>query len=551
MGRKCKIKIEGSTSLFFVWGCVCLFLTLTILFPLLCVLFTPKLSEVLNVLSSSVWKQAALNTLLETLCSTTLSVLIGYIYAYAVVKGDIPFTRFFSFIPLLHLVTPPFVGGLSFILLLGRQGFITKTLLGLDVSLYGFWGLLIAQSLCFFPMAYMILVQTLKGINPSLEKAALGLGASKTKVFMSITFPLSLSGILSAFLFVAVSVMSDFGNPMIVAGRFKVLAVEIYTQLTGWVNKSASIVLGLILVIPSVAIFLWQNILNKNMNIATIGGRFGTFSNEASSKSKSSQSKSSKKITFSKIFLTLFCSFICLCVLAQFCAIIAGSFQELWGVNTSFTFRHFKNLTKWLKELKNSVVFALSGALLSTIIATLASFLVYRTKAPCKKYIDITSQLPSAIPGSLFGLAISLAAATLNYKQSGVLIIIAIAIGFMPFSYRIISSSFTQIRTTLDDGSSSLGSSKLQTLFYVLVPVLKGSIFNSFIYDFVRGVGTMSAVIFLVSFNTPLASIKILNLAEQGFWGDAASLALVLTIITFAVLGFAKLLLKVWGKNEK
>ena len=545
MGRRSKIKIEGSTSLTFIWLCVCLFLTVTVIFPLLCVLFTPKPSEVTQVLASSVWKQAAINTLLETISSTSAAVFIGFVYAYAVVKGNIPFARFFSFIPLIHLVTPPFVGGLSFILLLGRQGFITHTILGLDVSLYGFWGLLIAQSLCFFPMAYMILVQTLQGINPSLEKAGEGLGAGGFKIFSTITLPLSLPGVVSAFLFIAVSVMSDFGNPMIVAGRYKVLAVEIYTQLTGWVNKSASVVLGIMLVIPSVLLFLWQSKLNKNMNFATIGGRGGNFDPDKND-------AHNKKSLLVRILLTVFCAFISFSVLAQFLAIIAGAFQQLWGINKTFTLNHIKNICRWGRELKNSLFFALMGAFLSTLIACISSYLVYRTKSPLKKYIDISAQLPSAIPGTLFGLAISLAAAKLKYTNSSILIVIAITIGFMPFSYRIISSAFSQIRTTMDDGAVSLGASKVRTLFTVLMPVMKGSIFYSFIYDFVRGVGTMSAVIFLVSFKTPLASIKILNLAEQGFWGDAAALALVLTLITFGVLAAGNLIIKIWSrKNEQ
>ena len=130
------------------------------------------------------------------------------------------------------------------------------------------------------------------------------------------------------------------------------------------------------------------------------------------------------------------------------------------------------------------------------------------------------------------------------------LIVIAITIGFIPFSYRAISSAYSQIKTTIDDGAQALGASKLRTYFSILVPLSKEGIFNSFIYDFVRGVGTMSAVIFLVSFGTPLSSIKILNLAEQGFWGDAAALALVLTLITFAVLLLGKLIIKLWGQKK-
>ena len=145
-------------------------------------------------------------------------------------------------------------------------------------------------------------------------------------------------------------------------------------------------------------------------------------------------------------------------------------------------------------------------------------------------------QIPAAVPGSLFGLAFSLAATRLKIHSSAVLIVIAITVGFLPFSYRILSSNLSQIRTTLDDGAATLGANRFRTLKEIILPLVFGGVFKAFLYDFVRGVGTMSAVIFLMSFSTPLASVKILNLADEGFWGKAAALALILTVITFSVL---------------
>lgn len=536
-----KIKIDGSFSLTIVWSIIFLLLTLCILFPLFCVFITPNLSDFKEVLLSSVWKRTVLNTVLECVCSTFCAVLIGYIYAYAVIKGGIPCRKFFSAIPLLHLVTPPFVGGLAFILLLGRQGFITKTLFGLDISLYGFWGLLIAQTLCFFPLSYMICSQTLQNINPSLQQASKALGAGRLRTFFKVTLPLSMPGILSSVLFIAVSVLSDFGNPMIVAGRYKVLAVEIYTQLTGWLNGGASAVLGIFLVIPSIILFIFQNrIVIKNMEkTATIGGN-----------SNSSIEGHGNSGMLTRVLLTIFCTFISLCVIAQFAAIIAGTFQKLWGINTEFTLAHIKNISNCKTELGNTIRFAFEAAILSTFLAALTAFLVYRTKSPCKKFIDTVIQLPAAVPGTLFGLAFSIAAAKCNFHNSKVLIVMAITVGFIPFSYKAMVSSYSQIKTTLDDGARSLGASRLKLLFNIIMPVSKDGLFNSFIYDFVRGVGTMSAVIFLVSFDTPLTSIKILNLAEQGFWGDAAALALLLTIITFTLIIIGNMLIKVWSRKK-
>ena len=121
MGKGNKIK-----SIQLLYIAVILLITAFVVFPLGCVLVSPRAKDFVSVFTSSVWRGAMLNTLLECICSTTLSVLVGYLFAYAVIKADIPFKKIFGFIPILHLMTPPFVGGLSFILLFGRQGFFTK-----------------------------------------------------------------------------------------------------------------------------------------------------------------------------------------------------------------------------------------------------------------------------------------------------------------------------------------------------------------------------------------------------------------------------------------
>ena len=163
---------KNSKSLWTAWFIVLTYFMIFIVFPLFCVVTAANPADFTAVLHSDVFHQAIKNTFFECICSSVFAVFTGYVFAYAVVKGNIPFKKFFSFIPVLHIMTPPFVGGLAFILLAGRQGLFTYQLFGLDVSLYGFKGLVIAQTLCFFPMAYLICLQSLSGINQNLEDAA-------------------------------------------------------------------------------------------------------------------------------------------------------------------------------------------------------------------------------------------------------------------------------------------------------------------------------------------------------------------------------------------
>lgn len=518
---------KNSRSLTLSWFVVFLFLCICIIFPLFCVLISVRPEDFYQVLNSENFKISVKNTFLECICSSTLSVLIGYIFAYAIVKGNIPFKKFFLVVPLIHLLTPPFVGGLSFILLLGRQGFITSTILGLDISLYGFWGLLIAQSLCFFPMAYLICLQSLLNVNENLEKASRSMGAGNFKIFLTVTLPLTLPGILSSFLFVGVNILSDFGNPLIIAGRFRVLSVEIYSQLTGWLNVGKSAALGIFLIIPSVILFVIQNrVLKKSMSKIMQISAFSEFR-----KNKNSTGR------ISSFFLTFFVSLITFFIILQFISVFVGTFQKLWGIDYSFTLDHFSVVKDYSKGLLNSVLFSLIASFFSIIIATFSSFIVHRTNCRIKTFIDIFSQLPSAVPGTLLGLALSISSNMLNFKVAPVLIVISMIVSFLPFSYRVVSQSFSEISKNLDLSSLSLGANQIQTLFKVLIPISKTGIFSGFVYTFIRAVGTLSSVIFLVSFNTPLTSINIVNLAEQGSWGKSCALASILTLITFLILG--------------
>lgn len=520
---------KHSKSLWTTWSILILMLSLFIVFPLVNLLFKIDVRDFGNFIANDTWKRASLNTVIVCLCSTTLSVFTGCVFAYAVVRGNIPFKKFFSFIPVIHLITPPFVSGLSFMFLFGKQGFFTHTILGLNVDPYGLPGLLISQTLCFFPLAYLIYAQALKGINPNVEMAAKSMGASDSKIFWTVILPMSLPGIITSFLFIAVNVLSDFGNPLIVGGRFRVLAVEIYTQLTGWIGIGKSAVLGIALVVPSVILFVVHNLYVKKTGekYSSIGGK--SLFDESEEKEKG--------FSAHKIILTAFVFFITFIIIAQLVSIVMGSIQKIWGVNSQITFEHLKKVADHGRVLWNTLYYAFVSSVISVIIACCSAYIVQRTSLPLRKTIDSLVQLPSAIPGSLLGLCLGSAAIVLHFKWASFMIIVAMTTGFLPFAYKMVTQKFSQIKSVLDDSSRSLGANQITTLRKILVPLSYSGIFSGFVYDFIRGTGTLSAVIFLVSFDTPLTSIKIVNLASECFWGEAAALALVLTVITFAILG--------------
>lgn len=520
-------------SLLLAYLLAALFLLTFVVGPLVRVALEPTGADWRQVLSTPRWQRAAGNTLLTLVLSTTSSLLLGTLYAFAVTRARVWGSRFFSIVPLFLLLTPPFVSGLAFILLLGRRGLLTYHLLGLETSIYGWHGLWLAQTLSFFPVAYLVLRGAFMAVDTSLEQAARGLGAGRNRVLLTVTLPLVTPALLAAALFISIGVLGDFGNPMLVGGRFQVLATAVYTQLTGWASFGTSAVLGLVLLVPAVVLFAAQQWVQ-----AATQGRFATVGGRSSSLTPPPVA------TWLRVALFIICVVVALFVVANLGVILMGAFTRLWGIDFSFTLDHVRHVLTNVSGLGNSLKFAALASLLCTVLSALSAYLVRRVRVPLKRGLDLATLLPAAVPGTLMGVAFVLAFNTPPLKLTGTatIIVIGMAISYLPVGYRICAAAMDQLRTSLDESAANLGASKMSTLTTIVGPLTRQALLAAFVFCFVQSVGTLSTVIFLVSFNTPLASVNILNLADQGSWGRAAALAAALIIVTMVALGLVMLI---------
>ncbi len=510
-----------------------LFLLAFVIAPLVRVALEPTAADWRQVLTTPRWQRAALNTLVTVVLSTTSSLLLGAAFAFAVTRARVPGARLFSAVPLFLLLTPPFVAGLAFILLLGRRGLLTYHLLGLETSIYGLHGVWLAQTLSFFPVAYLVLRGAFLAVDPTLEQAARGLGAGRGQVLRTVTLPLVTPALLAAALFVAIGVLGDFGNPMLVGGRFQVLATAVYTQLTGWASFGTSAALGLVLLVPAVALFAAQQAVQARtrQRFATVGGR-------------GSGLEAPGVGPWLRWTLFGLCLLVTLFVAASQGVVLVGALTRLWGIDLSFTLEHVRYAFGQFGGLGNSLRFAGLAALLCTALSLLVAYLVQRGGVPARRGLDLATLLPAAVPGTLLGVAFVLAfnGPPLRLTGSATIIVVAMAVSYLPVGYRICAAAIEQLRPSLDDSAANLGASKLRALLSVTAPLLRPALAATFVFAFVQAVGTLSTVIFLVSFDTPLASVTILNLAEQGSWGRAAALASALVLVTMLSLALLYLL---------
>jgi iron(III) transport system permease protein len=504
-----------------------------VVYPLVVAATTPRAEDWLRALTTARWRGTMLNTLQMAALSTLSSVVIGFLYAYAIVRARIPGARFFVLVPLLPLITPPFVSGLAFILLFGRRGLVTYELLGLNTNIYGWHGLWLAQTVSFFPIAFLAIAGVLRSINPNLERASESLGAGAWTTFRTVVVPLAAPGIGAAALLVAIAVLGDFGNPMLIAGRYRVLATEAYLQISGWADMRMGAVLGLALLIPAVTFFFLQRALQgaATGRFVTVGGRG----------SRIEPAPIPRPVRWA---LFTFCLAIALFMVAKYAVILLGAFTPVWGVDYRLTLDNFARVLVRGPELWNSLRFSGSAALVCAVLATVSAYLVYRVKVPFGRTLDLVSLLPAAIPGTLLGISYVLAFNTppLQLTGTATIIVISMVFSYLPVGYRIAAATLHQLAPSIEESAADLGASGMRTFVDVVLPLIGTSFSAALVYCFVKAIGTLSAVVFLISHGTVVASASILNLAEQGYWGWAAALATALIASALAALGLAKVL---------
>src|SRR3990172_1637916 len=233
-------------------------LVLFVLYPAVRVLIYPRLAHYLAVPDTPRWLQAARNSLLMMVLSTLTATTVGFLYAFAISRRDMPLRRLFQTLSVLPLFAPPFMVAFSYILMFGRQGLITKALFGLDVNIFGWHGLWLVQTVAFFPFAALVIGAVLEQISPTVEYAALNLGATEGGVIRTVLFPLARPGVAAAALVVAISVLADFGNAVVIAGGFPLLATEAWFRIEGLADLKGAAVAVALLIVPTMILFLLE-----------------------------------------------------------------------------------------------------------------------------------------------------------------------------------------------------------------------------------------------------------------------------------------------------
>jgi iron(III) transport system permease protein len=520
----------------FLVGIVAFALILFVLFPLISVLIRSfqtqegafSLVNYRRFFTFRYLRSALSNSLFVGIATGVAGVAIGYIAAFTITRTAIPGKKVLHILFILPIISPPFTSSLAILMLFGANGLITKGLLGLkNFSIYGFKGVLLSQIFTFAPVAYLTLRGVLESLNPTLEDAAMNVGASRWQTFWKVTFPLSLPGIASAFLVVLIESLADFGNPLVLAGsRFPMLSIQAYLEITGSFNLPLGAALAVVLLIPSITAFAIQRYYLEKRQYTTITGK------PVASSSKL-VSRGARKCL--QTFVALFALF----VLLFYGTIFLGAMTRVWGYDFSLTARHFAYaLSVGFDTIKDTLVIAALATPISGLLGMLIAFMVVRLSFPGKGTLEFVSILNFAVPGTVVGIGYILA-----FNKPPLLLIGTLVILVLNFIFRYIPvgiqsgvAVLRQIDPTIEEAAQNLGTDGMTTFRKITLPLIAPAFFSGLVFAFVRAMTAISAAIFLVSARWNLLTVQILNEVGSGRLGVAAAFSVILVAIVLVAM---------------
>ena len=347
-------------------------------------------------------RQSFYDTMTMGLLTAISGTLVGFIFAYATVRCNIPGKKIIHWMALLPTVSPPFALALAMILLFGRNGLVTHKILGIVFEkgmndIYGLDGLVIVQTITFFSVAYLMLRAMLERLNPSMEEAAASLGASRFHIFRTVTLPLLIPGIAGSFLLLFVESLADLGNPLFIAGNKTVLSAQIFMAVIGEYDFQKASALSLVLIIPTLVLFIVQRYyVNRRSYISVTG--------------KPSGAQVTEKDPIIRWVINILTYLLCAFIILLYATIVYGSFSAAWGVDFTPTLKHWKmTVTRGVEAILDTTFLSVLATPFAAILGMVIAWLVVRKKFSGKEILDFSSNLGGAIPGTILGIGFIMA----------------------------------------------------------------------------------------------------------------------------------------------
>ncbi len=480
------------------------------------------------------------NTIEVAATSTLISVSFGFVFAFCISRHKVWGQRVLKSIALLPMLAPTMLFGLALIYLMGNKGILTQ--LGLPFTIYGKLGIIIAEAIYCFPIAVIIMQVAFTGADQRLYDAANAMGAGFWRRMMTITLPNVKYGLINASFVCFTYSFTDFGAPSIVGGNYSVLATDIYKQVIGQQNFNMGAVVGIFMMLPTVISVIVNTIIAKKQTSAI------------SSKSTPYVITPHPK---SDALATAFCLFVAAGLAFFFLTALYGSLVTSWPYNLDLTLKHYDFTaiggSGGFATLWRTIEVSLWVAFLGTALSFVTAYCVekFNVFPVLRKSLYFFSIAPNAIPGTVIGISFVFFFNTqawpipftdlylvngFNSIYGTVAILVAANIvHYFAVPFITALTALKRLDREFETVSESLNVPLYRTFFKVTLPISWPAISEMVLYYFINSMITVSAVIFLYTPMTRLASIVILNVRDAGDDAQATALCLLLVVINLLV----------------
>jgi iron(III) transport system permease protein len=462
------------------------------------------------------------NTLVIGVVSTLVTIPLAFVYAYGIHRSCMPGKGLFRGIALIPLLTPSLLFALSLVQLFGNQGLLKHLMFG--HTIYGPIGIVIGMTFAHFPHTFIVISTALGLADRRHFEVAESLGTSRIRVFRTLTLPAAKYGLISASIVSFMLSITDFGIPKVIGGQYQVLATDIYKQVIGQQNFEMGSVVSVLLLLAAALTFVFARMVQRKQ-VAMMSGRAIPY-------------EPMPRRTFDTVML-VFCAAIALAIVGVLAVAVVSSFIKFWPYNLSLTLKHYNfDLAAgggW-QAYRNSLTLATCTAVAGTIIVFTGAYLVEKSRdlPRLRQAIQALAVTPMAVPGLVLGLAYIFFfnkpgnPLGVLYGSMAILVLVTI-IHYYSVTHFTMLTALKQIDPDFESVSDSLQSPRYRTLWRVTVPLSMTAILDVSIYYFLAAMTTVSAVVFLYSTHTSLASVAVLNMDDAGEFAQAIAMAVVIS----------------------
>lgn len=451
--------------------------------------------------NTSLFRESFYNSFYVSAMSVVLATMVSLPLAYFTTRFNFGGSVLIQTLGIVPLIMPPFVGAVAMQLLFGSNGSVNLLLdehFGVTIPfMEGLNGVILVQSIHYFPFILINLSASLNTIDRSMEESAQNLGASGMRLFRRIVFPLAMPGYIAGAALVFLKVFDDLGTPLLLNVN-NMLAPQAYLRISSiGISDPMGYVISVILVVFSL-LSLWASFW------ATKGRDYSTVQRGGGGLMKRDMRAWEKTGAYTVIFIIL------LLVLSPHIGLTLLSFGTIWSYSVlpdAYTWDHYLEVFSSASTyITNTLLYAGLAALADVILGTAIAYIVWRTKLAGRRFLDYAATASLAIPGVVLGIGYLRSFHDLNVPfidkplaSWWVIIVVALLIRRLPYALRACVAALQQISVSLEEAAENLGATKGRTVRRIVVPLMSGGILAGFITSFATAAVELSATIMLVS----------------------------------------------------